>query len=92
MPLARAHLIVKGLVQGVFFRGFVRGMAVQLGVSGFVRNLGDGSVEAVFEGEKALVEKAIAECKKGPPGARVDDIEVRWEPPAGDLGGFTVRY
>lgn len=92
MSLARARVVVRGRVQGVFFRGFVLDAAVSLGLSGFVKNLDDGSVEAVFEGEKSMVEEAVAECKKGPPSSRVEDIDLRWEPPSGDFSGFRIRY
>lgn len=87
----RARVTVKGRVQGVFFRADTRETAVALGVNGWVRNLPDGSVEAVFEGERARVEAAVDWCRHGPPGARVDWIDVRMEEPA-DEYAFAVRY
>jgi acylphosphatase len=88
----RAHVYVSGRVQGVFFRYETRRRAIRLGVSGWVRNLPDGRVEAVFEGEKKDVEEMIRFCWRGPPGAIVRDVEVVWERPTGDLQGFHVRY
>ncbi len=91
MANARAHVIFKGRVQGVFFRAFTRNVASLLDISGWVRNLYDGSVEAVFEGEKSLVEEAVKRCKKGPPGAYVDEMELEWQPFSGEFQGFSVR-
>jgi len=92
MNEARAHVFIEGRVQGVFYRAFTRDVAHTLGVKGWVKNLYDGRVEAVFEGKKESVEKAIQECYSGPPGARVTNIEVTWEEFTGDLKGFAVRY
>lgn len=91
MP-ARAHLLIKGRVQGVFYRGFTRDLAIYHGLKGWVKNLSDGSVEAVFEGDKADIEQAIRSCHSGPPGALVYDIDVEWEDYQGDLREFQVRY
>ena len=88
---ARAHLFIEGMVQGVFYRAFTRDIAHTLGLKGWVRNLYDGRVEAVFEGKKESIERAIQECYNGPSGARVTNIEVKWEEFIGDLKGFTVR-
>jgi len=92
MENARAHLFIAGRVHGVFFRAFTRDIAHSLGLNGWVRNLRDGRVEALFEGGKRLIEQAIKECYNGPPGARVSNIEVQWEPYKGDEKGFSVRY
>jgi len=89
---ARAHLFIEGMVQGVFYRAFTRDIAHTLGLKGWVRNLYDGRVEAVFEGDKKTIEKAIEECYIGPPGAGVTHIDFKWEPYEGDLKGFIVRY
>jgi acylphosphatase len=86
----RARVRVRGAVQGVYYRADARARARSLGVSGWVRNASDGSVEAVFEGDTELVESMIAWCRRGPAGARVDDVEVEWEEPLGEHG-FTVR-
>lgn len=92
MQPARAHLVIKGIVQGVFYRAFTQGIAVGLGLKGWVRNLPDGSVEAIFEGNKEDIERAIRKCSIGPPGSRVDDIEVRWEGFQGETRDFRIRY
>ncbi len=89
---ARAHVLVSGMVQGVFFRASARDMAIGLGVKGFVRNTMAGKVEAVFEGDKGDVQRLVSFCTKGPPGAHVDDIDVRWEEYRGEFSGFEVRY
>jgi acylphosphatase len=85
----RRRVVVHGLVQGVFFRDSTRQRARQHGVSGWVRNTWDGTVEAVFEGEADAVERLVAFCRDGPRGARVDRIEVEDEEPEG-LAGFAV--
>ncbi len=89
---ARAHLIIKGIVQGVFFRAFTRDVANRLGLKGWVKNLPGGSVETVFEGDKEEIEQAIKQCSLGPPGSRVDDVEVEWREYQGDLRDFQVKY
>ena len=86
----RRRVIVRGLVQGVFFRDSVRRRAATAGVSGWVRNTGDGAVEAVFEGEPDAVSQLVAFCREGPRGARVDAVEVTDEAPEG-LRGFAIR-
>lgn len=88
----RAHVVVSGLVQGVCFRYATEKEAGRRGVAGWVRNLPDGRVEAVFEGEEERVEEMIAFCRRGPPGARVDGVEVRREAPSGAYQGFSIRY
>ncbi len=92
MNKARAHLFISGRVQGVFYRAFTRDIAGGLGLNGWVRNLRDGRVEALFEGEKALIEKAIQSCYEGPPGAKVSHIDVNWEQYIGDQKGFFIKY
>lgn len=88
----RAHVRISGYVQGVFFRYHTRELAQQLGLRGWVRNTPDGQVEAVFEGEKGAVERMLEFCHRGPSGARVNDIEIKWEQPRGEFSGFEVRY
>jgi acylphosphatase len=92
MALTRAHVFIDGRVQGVFYRSFTRELAHNLGLNGWVRNLRDGRVEAVFEGDKKMIEQAIKECYVGPPGARVSHIEVDWGQYVGDQKDFDVRY
>jgi acylphosphatase len=78
-------------VQGVFYRAFTSDQASELGLNGWVRNMPDGRVEAVFEGREVLIEQAIIACKRGPAGARVTNVDVTWEPVAGEKG-FHIRY
>ncbi len=85
-------MVIQGLVQGVWFRASTREMALQLGVGGWVRNLPDGGVEALFEGEKKKVEEIVAWCHKGPTGARVTKVELAWETYKGEFKHFDVRY
>ena len=80
----RAHVIVRGRVQGVGFRYDASVRARSLGVGGWVRNLSDGTVEAVFEGPGDRVESLLDWCRRGPAGARVDAVETEREPPAGE--------
>ena len=82
----RAHVIVRGQVQGVFFRAETRDRARSLGLSGWVRNNHDGTVEAVFEGPAERVESVVSWCRRGPAGAEVEDVEVLWEEPVGRAG------
>lgn len=89
---ARAHVYVSGYVQGVWFRSYTQEMAERSGVCGWVRNLPDGRVEAVFEGEKENVEEMVKFCRRGPPGAQVEDVEVKWEQYKGEFSVFGIRY
>ena len=82
--------VVRGRVQGVFFRDSVRRRAVALGVKGWVRNRSDGAVEAVFEGAPQAVEQMLDFVRRGPGRAEVDDVEVFDEPPA-DLPDFRIK-
>jgi acylphosphatase len=81
---------VRGRVQGVFFRGETEGRALSLGLAGWVRNEPDGTVRAVFEGPRERVESMVDWCRRGPRGARVDDVDVEWSEPQ-SLDGFRVR-
>jgi len=88
----RAHVLIEGRVQGVFFRAETRSQAYSLGITGWVRNRWGGGVEAVFEGEDQKVQKMIAWCYKGPPAAVIEDVEVKWEEYKGEFTSFSVRY
>ena len=90
--MARLHVWVDGLVQGVFFRDSTRFVAVDLGLNGWVRNLPDGRVEAVFEGARDVCEQALAYVRQGPPRARVTGVEAVWEDDEESFDDFTVRY
>ncbi len=92
MAYLRAQVVVHGIVQGVFFRASTRDEAVRLGVTGWVRNLPDGTVRALFEGEKKKVEEIIGWCHKGPPGAQVRKVEIFWESYHGEYRQFEIRY
>ena len=87
----RRRVVVHGRVQGVFFRGSTQEEARRTGIDGWVRNLPDGAVEAVFEGEAAGVEQLVAYCRRGPPWAEVTRVDVIEEAPEGERG-FRVRY
>ena len=88
--MVRRRVVVRGQVQGVFFRDTTRRLAVQHGVAGWVRNRPDGAVEAVFEGADEAVERLVRFCYEGPRGACVDNVEVSDEAPE-HLAGFRVR-
>jgi acylphosphatase len=88
----RAHVFVSGRVQGVFFRSETKHKADRYDVKGWVRNLPDGIVEAVFEGEEEAVKALIEFCKRGPSGARITNVDLRWENFTGEFDAFKVRY
>ena len=88
--MTRNHVRIHGRVQGVFFRADARARAESLGLAGWIRNAADGSVEAVFEGDEERVRSMVDWCRRGPSGARVDDVEVETEEPTGETG-FHVR-
>ena len=90
--VVRARLLVSGRVQGVAYRQSAVEAAGRAGVVGWVRNLPDGRVEAVAEGERPRVDALLAWCRRGPPGARVDHVEVAWEEARGDLASFDIRW
>jgi acylphosphatase len=89
---ARAHVFVSGRVQGVFFRSETRQEARRHAVSGWVRNLPDGRVEVVFEGEKEDVERLVEFCRKGSTGARVTRTEVFLEAYTGEFKDFRIAW
>jgi acylphosphatase len=88
MVNVRAHVFIKGRVQGVFFRQSTQLKAQSLGVKGWIRNLFDGRVEVVFEGDKSQVEILVDYCRIGPPAARVENIEVNYENYKGEFYSF----
>jgi len=87
----RAHVHVSGRVQGVYYRANTRDAARDAGVDGWVRNLDDGRVEAVFEGPRDAVEGMVEWCHDGSPAARVEDVDVTYEDARGE-DGFSVRW
>lgn len=86
-----AHIVVQGLVQGVGFRYFVFRVAVRLGLGGYVRNLYDGNVEVLAEGERSLVEELIKDLKIGPRSAHVKDLTIEWQNYTGTHPSFEIR-
>ncbi|MBD3406329.1 MAG: acylphosphatase [Candidatus Lokiarchaeota archaeon] len=92
MLKTRVHVYISGKVQGVFFRAATRDEAKKKGVTGWVKNLRDGRVEAVFEGEKKKVDEMIQFCHEGPRQANVTDIKIERENYQGEFSTFRVRY
>ena len=88
MAEARVHVFVSGRVQGVFFRQKTKQLAERLGVTGWVRNLPDGRVEAVFEGEEQVVKELEEYCHYGPSSAMVTNVDSIWEPYRGEFSDF----
>jgi len=89
----RMRAIVKGIVQGVGFRYFTVYQAQRIGgITGYVRNLRDGSVEVVSEGEREKLEQLLAQLRKGPTGAHVTGVDVFWENPTGEFTNFGIRW
>jgi acylphosphatase len=89
--MVRAHLLISGRVQGVFYRASCRREAEALGLTGWVRNLPDGRVEALVQGPKETVEAMVAWCYRGPDEAQVTNIDVAYEDPRDDLSGFRIK-
>jgi acylphosphatase len=85
------HVSVTGRVQGVFFRAWARDQAIELGVTGWVRNCPDGRVDMHIEGEEAAVQKMIERLRRGPPSAQVDDVHL-WDVETFDFDDFEVRH
>ena len=92
MERVRAHVTIDGRVQGVNFRAATQQQAATTGVAGWVRNLDDGRVEAVFEGPRAAVGRMVSWCYGGPRYARVDRVDVQWEPPTDQDRGFLIMW
>jgi acylphosphatase len=88
----RAQVFIKGKVQGVYFRQNTKQVAIEHKVTGWVRNLPDGRVEAVFEGDKTNVNDVVNWCHMGPPNSRVDHVDVKYEKYAGEFDSFTINY
>jgi len=86
MTDARAQVVIRGRVQGVFFRAEAGERARSLGLAGWVRNNPDGTVEAVFQGNRDRVDSMLAWCRRGPPAAHVEDVDVEWTEPREERG------
>jgi acylphosphatase len=89
---ARAHVIISGRVQGVFFRVETQRAAERFNVSGWVRNRRDGTVEAVFEGERQAVDAVLQWCREGPNLAVVEKVELKWQDFTGEYKRFDITY
>ncbi len=92
MAKSRSQVIVRGIVQGVNFRYYTQRQAVRYNVTGWVRNLPDGSVAAVFEGEEQDVEAMVQWCRHGPPSAQVTELIVQPEDYRGEFSSFLVKF
>jgi acylphosphatase len=90
--LARVQVLISGRVQGVYFRAYTRDQAVARGLSGWVRNLPDGRVAAVFEGDREKIDSMLAWCRQGPPYAAVDEVLTDWQPHQGEFQDFKITY
>ncbi len=90
--MIRAHVIFKGRVQGVFFRAHTMERANELGVKGWVRNLGSGDVEALFEGDEGLVKELIEYCKSGQPYAKVRSADVEYSEHTNEFKDFKIKH
>ncbi len=88
---SRVHLFISGMVQGVFFRDSARQIAQSMGITGYVRNLQDGRVELVAEGEMDSVDKLVQWCHKGPPAAIVESVDIESEQYKGEFDLFEVK-
>jgi len=88
----RVHVLVHGVVQGIFFRTNTRSNAQILGVKGWVKNTKDGGIEAVFEGDKDRVEEMVEFCRKGPSGAVITDVKVEWQPYRAEFTDFEIKH
>jgi acylphosphatase len=89
---ARAHVFVNGRVHGVFFRQATKQKAEMFRVTGWVRNLSDGRVEAVFEGKEEDVKALTEFCRRGPSGAKVTGVDLTWENYTGEFDSFRIKY
>ncbi len=89
---SNVHVIITGSVQGVWFRANTRQKAEQLGVTGWVRNTPDGNVEAIFEGEENCVKEMVEWCHRGPPQAKIENVEVKNQLPINGFDEFSIKY
>ena len=90
--MQRVHMIIHGIVQGVFFRANAKNVAERLGLKGYARNMANGCVEVVAEGPELKIKEFIEYCKKGPRAARVDKVDVKFEKASGEFEDFEVRH
>jgi len=86
------HVLISGRVQGVWYRAFTKQKAEQLGIKGWVRNASDGKVEAIFEGEENKIDQMIDWCYKGPPLAKIKDIEIKKQQATNAFEDFSIKH
>ncbi len=91
MPVC-AEILVSGRVQGVYYRAFTQQAAQRLGLSGFCRNLPDGRVEVITEGDRDVIETLVEQLRVGPPRAHVEDVQVHWKPAERRFKDFSIQY
>ena len=91
MALKQVHLVVRGRVQGVYFRASTQRESRRLGLTGWARNRPDGSVEIVAEGEEESVRELVAWAHRGPSAARVERVDIRWRGFSGDFPDFRIQ-
>lgn len=89
---SNAHVIISGRVQGVWFRANTKQKAEQLGVTGWVKNTSDGCVEAIFEGEERCVKEMLEWCHRGPPLAKIDNVEIKNQNPTNGFDEFSIKH
>ena len=92
MRKKRVHIFVSGRVQGVAFRGDTQQVARELGLTGWVKNLPDGRVEIIAEGEEQKIKDLIERTKQGPPTAQVNNIDIKWQEYKGEFKNFYISY
>jgi acylphosphatase len=92
LSISRIHILLTGHVQGVGFRAYVQQKASTRLISGWVRNLGDDTVELTAEGSRDMLDALLADVQKGPPGSRVYETQFTWEQPSGEFNGFRIRF
>ncbi|MBE0410578.1 MAG: acylphosphatase [Anaerolineales bacterium] len=90
--LSRLHVSIQGRVQGVGFRAFVHRKAIEIGLTGWVRNRWDGSVEVLAEGERPSLDRLLLLLKRGPSSAMVSSMDFEWQPATGEFKRFTVKF
>ncbi len=90
--MKRIHIFIKGYVQGVFFRAFVRDRAIEMGLTGYVKNLSNDTIEIIAEGHEAKLAELIELCKKGPVGSQVEEVRVNSELYTGEFNQFKIKY
>lgn len=91
LKMLQALLKITGRVQGVFYRAGCEKQAIKLGLAGYVRNMPDGSVKALIQGEKWQIEDFIKWAKKGPAGSKIENVEIKWEEGEEGISGFKIK-